>query len=391
MVPALKAYIAFVMLRADSVLPGAASSGGFSAGTVLDELWGRRDDLTPYGRALLLESLDIRKDARGDALARQLVGEVTHDGDLAFWKSEGDPLLDDWGDTSVEATAAALQALARREPQNPILEAAVRYLVASRTGSYWGTTKQTAMALYGLVDFMRARRESPAPFAVEVTVNGQPAGTTTFTPDSLTDPEPRIVTVAAREGVNTVAIAKKGEGGALYWSATAEYFDTRTPVERTGSRHLALVRRYFSLAPVTVKGRTVYRETPFAGTAQPGDVILVRISAAGSTDWRYLMIEDPLPAGTEPIADDELYELERRDRGPVWWLGRREFRDDRAVFFRERLPDGRTDLHYLLKVTTPGVFQAMPARITPMYVPGTSASSEVQPVTITTTADGGAR
>ncbi len=387
MVPALKAYIVAVMLRADGVLPGTAASGGFDARSALDELWGRRDDLAPYGQALLLQSLDARKDGRGDALARQLVSAVTRTGDLAYWKNENDPLLDDWIDTNVEATAAALQALAPRDPRNPLLDAIVRYLVASRTGSYWGTTKQTAMALYGLVELMKARKESPAPFAVDVTVNGQPAGTVTFTPDSLADPEPKVLTVTAREGANGVTIAKRGDGGALYWSAAAEYFDAQAPIERTGSRHLALVRRYFSLAPVTVKGRTVYRETPFGGTARPGDVILVRISAAGSTDWRYLMIEDPLPAGTEPIADDELYELERRT-GSAWWLGRREFRDDRAVFFRERLTDGRTDLHYLLKVTTPGIFQAMPARITPMYVPGTSASSEVQRVTVESGAGG---
>ena len=110
-------------------------------------------------------------------------------------------------------------------------------------------------------------------------------------------------------------------------------------------------------------------------------MLLVRIAAAGSADWRYLMIEDPLPAGTEPIADDELYELEKRPSG-VWWGGRREFRDDRAVFFRDRLEGGRTDLHYLLKVTTAGAFTALPARITPMYVPGASASSDIQRVTV---------
>jgi hypothetical protein len=72
------------------------------------------------------------------------------------------------------------------------------------------------------------------------------------------------------------------------------------------------VRRYFSLTPVQVGGRTRYRETPFAGTARPGDVLLVRLSAAGSTDWRYLMIEDPLPAGTEAIAEADLYPSHRR-------------------------------------------------------------------------------
>ena len=37
------------------------------------ELWARRDDLTPYGRALLLLTLDAGKDARGDELAASLL------------------------------------------------------------------------------------------------------------------------------------------------------------------------------------------------------------------------------------------------------------------------------------------------------------------------------
>jgi uncharacterized protein YfaS (alpha-2-macroglobulin family) len=100
------------------------------------------------------------------------------------------------------------------------------------------------------------------------------------------------------------------------------------------------------------------------------------------------MIEDPLPAGTEAIAEADLYPLASETRGDWWWLGRRELRDDRAVFFRDRLPGGRLDLWYLLKVTTPGRFTAMPARITPMYAPGVGASSEVQPVHVPANGEG---
>ena len=90
-----------------------------------------------------------------------------------------------------------------------------------------------------------------------------------------------------------------------------------------------------------MKNRIVYRETPFSGTAAPGDVVLVRLTVAGANDWRYLLIEDPLPAGAETIADDSLYPLEksrarpwggtpgvpRRSRGllpgrPARWTGR---------------------------------------------------------------------
>ena len=191
--------------------------------------------MTAYGRALLLQALDVRKDARGDALARELLEEATRKGDLAYWPVDHDPLLDDWADTSVEATAMAMRALVHRDPRQPVLEAAARYLMASRSGQYWSSTKQTAMVLYGLLDFMRARRESPDAFEVDVTVNGRSAGTTRFTPGNLTDPEPVRVSVPATSGTNHVTLTRRG-GGALYWSVTSRYYDTRAPIERTGSR-----------------------------------------------------------------------------------------------------------------------------------------------------------
>ena len=124
-------------------------------------MWARRDDLTPYGRALLLLTLDAGKDARGNELATSLLAEAKQTGDLAWWEVDHDPLLEDWADTSVEATATAVQALAARAAGTPVLEAAVRYLLANRqSGAYWVSTKQTAMALYGLTAFMKARGET---------------------------------------------------------------------------------------------------------------------------------------------------------------------------------------------------------------------------------------
>jgi hypothetical protein len=380
-VPALKAYMLFVLTKASAagLEPQTADDTPFDRGAALDEVWGRRGDLTPYGRALLLLSLDAARDGRGVTLASELLAEAKRTGDLAWWQVDHDPLLEDWADTSVEATATAVQALAGRSSAWPILESAVRYLLANRqSGAYWVSTKQTAMALYGLTAFMKARGERPAPFAVDVVVNGTPVRTVRFDEASLTAPDPITVTAPGRAGENTVALTRRG-GGALYWSAAAQYFDTRTPIARTGGRRLAIAREYYSLASRAAGGRIVYRETPFSGTAAPGDVLLVRLTVAGAEDWRYLLIEDPLPAGAEIIADDTLYPLETRRPRP--WEGRQEFRDDRAVFFQDGLPDGRREFWYLLKVVTPGVFRALPAQVTPMYVPGVSASTT--PITVT--------
>jgi hypothetical protein len=124
----------------------------------------------------------------------------------------------------------------------------------------------------------------------------------------------------------------------------------------------------------------VFREAPFSGSAQPGDVVLVRLTAAGARDWRYLVIEDPIPAGAETIQQEHLYELERRPR--AWSFSRREYRDDRVVIFQQGFEAGRYEFTYLLKVTTPGVFRAMPGRIAPMYVPGVTASTRAQTLTV---------
>ena len=325
-------------------------------------------------------TLDAHKDARADTLARELIAAVKTQGDLSSWPAAADALLEDFADTTVEATALALKALSDRGTQDPTLERAARWLMANRNaGSYWVSTKQTALALQGLLSFMKARGEKPAPVSAEIMVNGTRVGTARFDAASLTAPNPVFIEAPAGEGLNTIRITKQGEG-ALYFDAGVRYYDPPAAAERTGTRRLALLREYFSLAPVTVKGRIVYRETPLAGTAKPGDLILVRLTVAGSADWRYLMMEDPIPAGTEAVEKEDGYELERR---PAWDYGsQREIRDDRTVYFLNTLTGGRHEFSYMLKVTTPGQFRAMPAHVAPMYVPDVSASSDVLALTI---------
>lgn len=382
MVPELKAWMAYVLAR-------ATAEGGVEAGDLgewdqraaLDELWAARDRMRVQGQAMLVMSLDAVRDARAADLARGLLERATQKGDLAWWQADGDPWLDDWGDTTPEATALALRALLPHAAQDVRIERALRWLMANRTGSYWYSTKQTAMALYALVDYVQARQERPAAIDVDVVVNGQVVATRSFTPANWTDPTPAVIEAPATAGPNTVRLVKRGEAP-VYWSATAQYYDTRGELGATGSRQLALSRRYARLAPVRTKdGRLVYREAAFDGTMKPGDVVLVRLTLAGAHDWRYLVVEDPIPAGTEAVQAPEQYPLETRTATGGW---HREYRDARVVFFEGSLASGRVEYAYLLRAVTPGEFRAMPARVVPMYVPGVFASTAPQAVRVTT-------
>lgn len=390
--PDLKVYMAYVLARSQSeteiVSYGEQGEATYRHADAREQAWAARARMSPLGRALLVALLDQAGDPRGDEAARSLEGEAETRGDLSWWAAGRDDLLFDSVETSVEATAFAVQALARRNPENPIVERAVRWLLLNRSGGYWGSTKRTAMAIYGLLAFMQARGETAEPFTVDVFVNGEPTGRQSFDAAAMTAPDPVVVTFPARQGANQVRLVKR-DGGTVYWSATAAWFDPSTAEGRQGSRQLAIARRYSRLVPATVRERIVYREAPITGAVAPGDVLAVRLTVAGSADWRYLAIEDPLPAGVEALQDTTAYPLERPDSIRWWWGSQVEYRDSRTVFFQESFEQGRAEYVYLVKVIAAGTFRAVPAQVTPMYVPEVVASSE--PFTLTVVSPAGSQ
>src|SRR5690606_8094443 len=259
----------------------------------VESLWARRADMSPYGQAWLLLTLAARGDDRRGELAATLASRAETQGDLAWWSSGDDPLLGDWGDASVDATATAVQALAAVRPDDPLLDRALRWLLANRRhGRSWRSTKQTAMALDGLLAVLEHRPQTPDNSTVVVEGPGGARESVTLTAADWTSATPRRVTLPADVGTNGVSI--RATGGAVYWTVSASYHDTSEGLERSGGRRLAVSRQYFSLAAVRKSGAIVYEERPFGGTVAPGDLILVRLVVAGSSDWQYLMVEDPL-------------------------------------------------------------------------------------------------
>ena len=65
----------------------------------------------------------------------------------------------------------------------------------------------------------------------------------------------------------------------------------------------------------------MYHMDALNGPVQVGDTLAVRITVGGN-EWRYLMIEDPIPSGTESIARDDLYQLDEKPNWWTRWLGR---------------------------------------------------------------------
>src|SRR4030095_7910332 len=84
------------------------------------------------------------------------------------------PMLDFAESNDTEATALSLKALARIKPDSPILAKVARWLVSNRrSGYYWESTKDTAFAILGLIDYLKVSRELSPDYHVEVYHDGE--------------------------------------------------------------------------------------------------------------------------------------------------------------------------------------------------------------------------
>ena len=379
-------------LRAAAVY-AMAEAGDKHLGAALDAQYSRRKDLQPEALAMTGLAMRLVHDARASEIATLLASEAVHQGDLVSWKGSYAPLLDSEYDNQSEATAYAVRLLAKINPNDPLLAGAAQWLMLQRNGGvWWDSTEQTAMVLFGLVDYLAASHELESDFTVDVLVNGHSAGERHFTAADAASGASLAINVDAAQlqpGGNSVQVVRRSGSGRIYWSARGRYYSTEKKDFQAGTMSLNLTRDYYKLQPEQKNGKVVYTLEPLSGTAQVGDVLAVHEAINGSP-MRYLLLEDPIPAGVEFVQSEDSYPLDHRPGGWYSWFTRREFHDDHAAFFASDFT-GRQEIFYLIRVVNPGTFQISPARVEPMYQQGVQATSDALQLQVPAPASGGAQ
>jgi uncharacterized protein YfaS (alpha-2-macroglobulin family) len=360
------------------VVYALAESGDKRIQAALDQQWSRRKDLQPEALAMTGLAMLEAEDNRAAQIATLLESIAMKQGIVVSWKGSYAPLLDAEYENDAEATAFAVRLLARVDPKSPLLPAAAQWLMLNRDGGvWWDSTEQTAMVLFGLVDYLAVSHELDSDFTVDVVVNGRSVGQRHFVPADAVSGASLTVDLGAaslQPGGNGIQIERSSGTGPVYWSIGGRYYTTEKSQYQAGTMSLNLTRDYYKLQPAQKDGKIVYSLQPLRGDAQIGDVLAVHEAINGSS-MKYLLLEDPIAAGTEFVASEDSYPIEQRPGGWYGWYTRREFRDDRAVFFSTNF-SGRQEIFYLLKVVNPGNFSISPARVQPMYQPGIQATSD---------------
>ncbi|MCC5788500.1 MAG: hypothetical protein JJT75_02615 [Opitutales bacterium] len=362
--------------------------------------WENRDVLRSYGRSLLTLTFHHRQDDYPEYLDRanrllvtlenglrevrtgsELLGEERGEVWAVHWGEEGPTLR--WNRNGVESTSWALRAYLAVRPDSPRAEQAMRWLVQQRRGAQWSNTRDSAIALMALTDYLRIKEEGQSDLEVDVLVNGEKQETFLFGGEkALGHQTLQLPGDSLSFGQNEVTFQVRGQGS-LYASIGAEYFTREDPLEAQGNQ-VYVTRKYRreTSVPRLDGGRiTKWTDLESGDRVHAGDRIEVRLLIEVPVDLEYLVFEDKKPAGLEPEQQrsGELnYAVARRADGT--FTGRRTFthmelREQHTAFFIDHLRDGVHEIRYRLRAETPGHFTALPVLGHAMYVPEVRANS----------------
>ncbi|MCU0789109.1 MAG: alpha-2-macroglobulin, partial [Verrucomicrobia bacterium] len=356
----------------------------------LDNLWTKRDALNAYTRALLalsahyfhredqarilVENLEngVLRDDRPDTSVlvnpatrnpqstAYILGTAHWGEDVIYWR---------WSDGGVEATAFALRALLAIDPKNPLVEPVANWLIKNRRGAQWSNTRDTAIVVLALNDYLRVSGELQSDIEFEVFVNGNSiakrkiGGADVLKAPSRFIVDPKLV----QDGANRVRIRRQGEGP-VYFAAEATYFSLEEPIPAAGNE-IFVKRQYFKWVgrPTLLKGY-VYDRVPLldGDSVASGDRVETVLTVEAKNNYEYLVFEDLKPAGFEAVelrSGQSLHahqlksgavstkpEVRTPDFGLDYtgksrWVYQ-ELRDRKVALFLDQLPEGVWEMRY---------------------------------------------
>ncbi len=368
-------------------------------------LYEQRGELNNYGRALLALALhnDNQAENARTVLRNILQFVERDDSNDTAWVRTPESYWWYWWNNDIEVNAWALKALVALEPQNELAPRLVKWLLNNRrNGYYWRSTRDTALVIAAMTDFMRASGEAAPDYTLTVSVDGRPMKEITLTKTNFFTFDNQLLLhgLQLEPGPHKVTLSKRGKG-ALYYSAYLSYFTKEEDVKGAGNE-IFVGRQYFKLVPKTesvrkpgrtfglpgaahaaseakpaeanarVELRDMYARVPLkSGDAvASGDKIEVVLKLTAKNSYDYLAFEDMKPAGCEPV------ELRSGGRWAGGLCANLELRDEKVVFFIGLLEQGQHVLRYKLRAETPGHFHALPAKGFAMYAPEVKAISD---------------
>ncbi|HRE83684.1 MAG TPA: alpha-2-macroglobulin family protein [Opitutaceae bacterium] len=382
--------------------------------TVFTSVFSEREKLTASSLAYLTESAyHLKRKQELPILLRNLENGVHSSvtaeyGATAQWGATGQYL--DGSEGPVESTAACLDVLLKVNPQHPLIEPGVAWLLLNRQSNRWTNTRDTTLALLALQNYVKTRGQIQAPTGeFTLTLNntvihrGRWDREALFSTQSLTLPSANL-----SAGENHLRLTLPSGSSQGHLTALVRTWVRSDETQPAGS-FLTLSRHYVRrVAQPSLLRQIHYRDQPLQANGPQllrEEQVECRLSLSAAQDLDYIMVVAPKPAGLEPLnplsgwdaqllpvsASSSSFAPSSRRLGSSASLpsepthGQSVYREeypDRSVFFLPRLAAGQWELRYSQRAVFSGNYRALPATVEAMYVPVLQANSDAQRLTI---------
>jgi len=315
-------------------------------------------------------------------LVQQLRQRIRVEATTAYLQASED---DDYGwifSSDVRSTAFGLTALLEATPSDdfrPLAQRMIRYLMDRRQQGHWSSTQDNAAVVTAFQRYVDAYEEETPDFAASVQLAGKTILDDTFRGRSLRTTGTTIGADAFPEGLQgrelPLAMTKSGTGDLYYSARLATYTSAPQDALNQGLRLERTMQRLDSRgkavgAPLSTGNETI--------TLESGQLVKVTLRLTSPTSRTYVVVDDALPAGLEPVNEAFVTSaegvLDEADTGSDRWWGsftHTEMQDDRVVLFADYLEQGEHTYSYVARATTAGTFEHPPAEAEMMYQPET--------------------
>jgi|GEM_PF-1664435 len=355
-----------------------ALAGDPDAGA-MSRLYEQRETLPTFGKALLAMAI---AEADGDAgmvktLTDELLAAVRVDGDSALLKRQ-DQQRYYWStmDSDVRSSALAMMALLRNRPDDAMIPKLSKGLLGERRHGRWMSTQDNAMAILALGEFFEKTEKPGQSYLATVRLDGEILLNQRMKSASLTPQRVRIPMSALRAADGKLlTITREGDDAPLYYTLTFDYAPKdipKIPIQRGFD-----LQREYVMASGPRAGEKVTK-------LEAGDLVEVRLKVTTPEQRRYVAIDDPLPAGLEPVNTgfDTTGSRGASELATSWIFSHAEQKDDRVAIFANAMPSGTYRHSYLARATTAGAFIAPAARVHEMYHPDVFGQAAALDITV---------
>lgn len=339
----------------------------------LDAVLAEREKLPLFARAFLAIGYSA-KVGNDDKRTQQLMQDLSNNAveeasDAHFAEPKADSYVEFFSSNS-RTDAIALLAYMRIAPDDVLVPKVARGLMEARVRGRWANTQENAYALLSLDRYAQHYEKDTPDFIARLWRGDTFLVEEEFRGRDTKAARSDIAMRELRKSSGDLVLAKEGPGR-LYYRLGMTYAPTSQvlPARENG---FSIERRYF------VDGKPV-GETEVEVAA--GSYVKVHLTVVVPVEHHWVVVDDPLPAGVEPVnlkfatslaTLDTQTGTKNQSYWGWWWpvsWDHTEQRDDRVLLFADRLSPGVYEHSYVVRATTPGTFYLPPSKISEMYQP----------------------